>query len=453
MATSPTLAPPRRARLLADLLQLAWPMLIGQVAQMGAGVADTVMAGAAGPTDLAAVALGFSIWLPFFLFAVGLLNAVTARIARAYGARDAAAQADTFQQGLWVTLALTALGLAVIPQSHRLLPLLAIAPGVQPPTQLYLHGITLGIPAILGFQWLAALVEGRGHARRVMTVKIISLLANIPLNYIFIHGLYGAPRLGGAGCGWATGCVMWLELLLLAALSRKHWQVLLAHPDLTGKRSPQWRELRALLDLGVPIGSALFAESSIFSGAALLVGRLGATTLAAHQIALNYTALVFMVPLSLGLALTVKISHALGAGERLRARRFAGVGAACAAVFALCSAAVMLAFPYTIASAYSGDELVRLLTVQILAYAASFQLFDGLQVTAAGSLRGYHDTRSTMLITLFAYWVIGLPLGYALGFTAAFGSALGVFGIWMGLVAGLAVAALLLNWRLAAISR
>lgn len=444
---------PSRGHDLRELLHLAWPMLIGQVAQIGTGVADTIMAGAVGPTDLAAVAVGFSIWLPAYVFAIGVLSAITARIARAVGAKDEAAQAITLQQGFWLAMAMAAVLLAIIPYGHHLLPLMQVDPAVQPLTQIYLHGMTFGIPAIMGFQVLRALSEGSGNSRAVMIIQVIALLANIPLNYVFIHGLFGAPQLGGAGCGWATGCVMWLQLLLLAALTRPRWRALLAHPVLVRARAPQGKMLKELLILGLPIGGAMFAETSIFAGAALLVGRLGATALAAHQVALNFSAMMFMVPMSLGMALTVKIGHALGAGQPTRARRIAGFGAATSVVFALCSAAIMLLMPYTIAAAYTRDEAVRLLTVQILAYSASFQLFDGLQVTAVGSLRGYHDTRATMAITLLAYWGVGLPLGYVLGLTDWLLPAHGVLGLWTGLIGGLAVAAVLLNWRLLSISR
>ncbi|MDB6062587.1 MAG: multidrug resistance protein [Verrucomicrobiaceae bacterium] len=442
-----------RAHDLRELLQLAWPMLIGQVAQLGTGVADTIMAGAEGPTDLAAVAIGFSIWLPVYIFSIGVLSSITARIARAFGANNEPSQATVLQQGFWLALALAALLFAMIPFGHHLLPLMHVDGAVQPQTRIYLQGMTMGIPAVMGFQVLRALSEGSGRSRPVMVIQIIALLANLPLNYIFIHGLFGAPRLGGAGCGWATGCVMWLQLLLLAALTRPRWRELLAHPILRGARGPQLKVLKELFLLGAPIGGAMFAETSIFSGAALLVGQLGATTLAAHQIALNYSAMMFMVPMSLGLALTVKIGHALGANEPSRARRFAGFGAITSVLFAVCSAIVMLVFPYQISSAYTADEAVRQLTVQILAYSASFQLFDGLQVTAVGSLRGYHDTRMTMAFTLIAYWAVGLPLGYVLGLTDLIAPAHGVLGLWTGLIGGLAVAAVLLNWRLVVISK
>ncbi len=433
-------------------MQLAWPMLIGQVAQVAMGVADTVMAGAVSALDLGAVAVGFSLWLPVYVFCIGVLSAVTATIARAVGAADDNRQANAFQQGLWLALGLAILAILVVVRADAILPLMQVDAAVQPLAKLYLQGIAFGIPPIMLFQVLRALSEGSGHSKPVMIIQVIAFLANIPLNYFFIHGLFGAPQLGGAGCGWATGIVMWLQLLCLGWLLRTRWQMLLRKRN-GSTRAPQWSQLWSLIKLGAPIGGAMFTETSIFAGAALLVGRLGATTLAAHQIALNYSAMMFMVPMSLGQALTVKIGHSLGAYDAIRARRFAWLGAVTSAIFALVSAAIMLSIPYPIASAYTSDEAVRQLTVQILFYSACFQLFDGLQVTAIGSLRGYHDTRVTMLVTIVAYWLVGLPLGYTLGLTDIFGTANGVFGIWIGLVAGLAVAALLLNWQLIGTSK
>lgn len=438
-------------------MQLAWPMLIGQVAQVAMGVADTVMAGAVGPLDLGAVAVGFSLWLPIYVLCIGVLSAVTATIARAVGAADETRQAHAFQQGIWLALGLALIAIAVITHADALLPLMQVDAAIRPLGKMYLQGIAFGILPIMLFQVLRALSEGNGQSKPVMIIQVIAFLTNIPLNYVFIHGvsIYGewsAPKLGGAGCGWATGCVMWLQFIFLAWLLRKQWCTLLRR-HIGTSRAPQWHRLWPLIKLGAPIGGAMFTETSVFAGAALLIGRLGAETLAAHQIALNYSALMFMVPMSLGQALTVKIGHMLGAQNLLRARRFAMLGAISSVLFALLSAAIMLSIPYTIASAYTKNEAVRLLTVQILFYSASFQLFDGLQVTAIGSLRGYHDTRVTMIVTIIAYWFVGLPLGYALGLTDIFGTTHGVFGIWIGLVAGLAVAALLLNWRLVSISR
>jgi MATE family multidrug resistance protein len=282
----------------------------------------------------------------------------------------------------------------------------------------------------------------------VMIINVGALLLNIPLNYIFIHGLFGAPKLGGAGCGWATGIALWVNFFALAALLWPRYK-----HALHAFQPPQWAHIAHILKLGFPIGAAVFAEISLFALVALLIGPLGATTIASHQIALNFSALTFMVPLSLGLALTVKISRALGAREKLRAQRYVKMGATFAVGFALLSAAAMLLLPDYITAIYTTDPAVRTLTAQLLVFAAAYQLSDGLQVTAAGCLRGYHDTRIVMVITLIAYWGIGLPVGYLLGLTDHFGPARGVQGLWTGLVMGLTVAAVLLNWRLWRVSR
>lgn len=426
-----------------ELLQLAWPMLVGQLAQIGMGVVDTVMAGAVGRTDLAAVAVGFSMWMPVYIMCLGVLSAVTATVARAEGAKDRAALAAAVHQGVWLAGGLAAIASTLMLHGDRLLAFMDVDPGVRPMAALYLDGMAIGTPAMMLFLVLRGLSEGGGSSRPVMVIQVLAFLSNIPLNYLFIYGELGLPALGGAGCGWASGCVMWIQLTALAVLTRRRWRTLLR-----GFGTVEPRRLWSMLRLGFPVGAAMFAETSIFALVALLIGRLGATTLAAHQVALNFSALLFMVPTSLGLALTVKVGHALGAGEPARARRYAAQGAWTAVIFASCSAFVLLVFPYRIVSLYTADEAVRRLAVAILAYSAAFQLSDGLQVTAAGSLRGYHDTRMTMVITLLAYWGVGMPMGYVLGLTDWLGPRQGVLGLWTGLVAGLTVAALLLNARL-----
>jgi MATE family multidrug resistance protein len=428
---------------LRALMQLAWPMLIAQLAQVAMGVVDTAMAGAVSPTDLAAVAVGFSLWMPILLFSNGIFSAVTALIARAHGAGQTRDIARTFQQGIWLALAFSVLNTVLVTQCSSLMRWMSIDPQVQPLGELYLQGIAFGAPAATLIYILRSFSEGCGRSKPAMIINVGALLLNIPLNYIFIHGLYGAPRLGGAGCGWATGIALWINFFALAALLLPRYR-----ESLRDFQRPQWDYVGHMLKLGLPIAAAVFAEISLFALVALLIGPLGATTIASHQIALNFSSLTFMVPLSLGLALTVKISSALGAQEIIRARRYVKMGASFAVAFALVSAAVMLLLPEQIVAIYSSDPAVSMLTVQLLIFAAAYQISDGLQVTAAGCLRGYHDTRIVMVITLIAYWGIGLPAGYLLGLTDYFGPARGVQGLWVGLVMGLTVAAVLLNWRL-----
>ena len=447
MSTSSVETLPSRNSDWLSLLQLALPMLVGQAAQVAMGVADTVMAGAVSATDLAAVAVGFSLWLPLSLLGNNIFSAVTALIARASGANEPERIRSIFQQAVWLALLVGAINTVLVSQTGVLLGLMHVDAAVQPLARLYLHGIAFGVPALTLTQVLRGFSEGSGRAKPVMIINVGALLVNIPLNYIFIHGLLGAPKLGGAGCGWATGISLWLQFAALAALLYPRYR-----RHLRDWQRPQPEMIWRILRLGFPIGAAVFAEVSIFALVALLIGHLGATIIASHQIALNFSALMFMVPTSLGLALTVKIGHAMGAGQHQRARRFAALGATSAVSFACASACAMLLLPQYIVALYTSDPAVQALTVQLLAFAAAFQLSDGLQVTAAGSLRGYHDTRITMLITLLAYWGIGLPSGYVLGLTDLLTPMLGVKGLWIGLILGLTVAAVLLNWRLVRIS-
>lgn len=434
---------PPASRDLRALMQLAWPMLIAQLAQVAMGVVDTAMAGAVSATDLAAVAVGFSLWMPILLFSNGIFSAVTALIARAHGACRSDDIARTFQQGIWLAVLMSVFNAVLVIHCGELMRWMSIDPQVQPLGELYLRGIAFGAPAATLIYILRSFSEGRGRSKPAMIINVGALLLNIPLNYIFIHGLYGAPKLGGAGCGWATGIALWINFFALAALLLPQYR-----QSLRKFQPPQWAYIGNMLKLGLPIAAAMFAEVSLFALVALLIGPLGATTIASHQIALNFSSLTFMVPLSLGLALTVKISSALGAREPARARRYVKMGAWFAVAFALLSAATMLLLPEYIAAIYTNDPAVRALAVQLLVFAAAYQISDGLQVTAAGCLRGYHDTRIVMVITLFAYWGIGLPVGYLLGLTDYFGAAYGVQGFWVGLVLGLTVAAILLNWRL-----
>ena len=212
---------------------------------------------------------------------------------------------------------------------------------------------------------------------------------------------------------------------------------------------PKWAILKRLLSVGLPIGIAVFAESSIFAVIALLIGSLGATVVAGHQIALNFSSLVFMIPYSLGMAITVRVGQALGRQQPREARFVAGVGMGTALVWAAISASLILLLREQIATVYTADPMVIEVATMLLMFAALYQFSDVIQVTAAGALRGYQDTRVTMILTLFAYWGIGLPVGYALGLTDWFGPANGPSGLWQGLIVGLTCAALMLGVRLA----
>ncbi|AYC35097.1 MATE family efflux transporter [Pseudomonas cavernae] len=430
-------------------MALATPIMIAQLAHSAMGFVDAVMAGRVSPRDLAAVALGNSIWVPVFLLMTGILLATTAKVAQRVGAGNVEEIGPLVRQALWLALAV-GLGAAalLVFGAEPVLRLMGIDPGLVTPSMGYLYGIAMGFPAVALYHVLRCFSDGLGRTRPSMLIGIGGLLLNIPLNYVLIYGHLGFPALGGVGCGWASGTVMWF--MFIGMLGWVRWAPVYQPCRLFSHFEwPQWQPIQRLLSIGLPIGIAVFAESSIFAVIALLVGGLGANVVAGHQIALNFSSLVFMIPYSLGMAVTVRIGQSLGAGEPRTARFAAGVGMGAALAYACLSASLMLWLRHGIAGIYTADPQVIAVAATLIVYAALFQFSDAIQVTAAGALRGYQDTRITMLLTLFAYWGIGLPVGYALGLSDWFGAPSGPSGLWQGLVVGLTCAALMLAIRLA----
>ena len=443
-------APSRLQRSLNEvraLLALAGPIIVAQLANTAMGFVDALMAGRVSPHDLAAVALGNSIWIPVLLLMNGILMATTARVARKVGAGTYALIGPLVRQALWLGLAIGLLATVLLMSAEPVLVLMQVETSLRATTLGYLQAVALGFPALALYQVLRGFSDGLGSTRPSMVIGIVGLLLNIPANYVLIYGKFGLPALGGVGCGWATALVMYF--MFAAMLWWVHWAPvyrssrLFEHLEL-----PRWPAIRELLAIGLPIGVAIFAEASIFSVIALLIGSLGASVVAGHQIALNFSSMVFMIPYSLAMAATVRVGQALGRGAPRDARFSAGVAMVTALAYACCSASVIVLLRGDIARLYTPDAEVVAVAGALLVYSALFQFSDAIQVTAAGALRGYQDTRATMLITLLAYWGIGLPIGYGLGLSSLFGPPSGPAGLWQGLVVGLTCAALLLGVRL-----
>lgn len=432
---------------LRALLRLATPIMVAQLSNTAMGFVDAVMAGRVSPRDLAAVALGNSIWIPVFLLMTGTLLATTAKVAQRFGANREAEIGPLVRQALWLALAVGLAGALVLLSARPILELMGVAPELVAPAMGYLQGIAFGFPAVALYYVLRCFSDGLGRTRPSMVLGLSGLMLNIPLNYVLIHGHLGMPALGGVGCGWASGIVMWFMMLgMLGWVIRTP----VYQPSGLFERfdRPQLAAIGRFLAIGLPIGIAIFAESSIFAVIALLIGGLGATVVAGHQVALNFSALVFMIPYALSMAITVRVGQALGRGEPRAARFAAGVGIGVALAYACLSASLMLLGRELIAKMYSPDPAVIAVAAGLIVYSALFQFSDAIQVAAAGALRGYQDTRATMIFTLFAYWGIGLPVGYALGLTDWLGEATGPKGLWQGLVVGLTCAAAMLSLRL-----
>ncbi len=437
---------------LRALLALAIPIIIAQLAHTAMGFVDTVMAGRVSPRDLAAVALGNSLWVPVFLLMTGVLLATTPKVAQRFGAGNHSEIGPLVRQALWLALAVGLLAAVALWNTEPVLHWMQVDDELIEPAMGYLRAVACGFPAVALYHVLRCFSDGLGHTRPTMVLGLLGLLLNIPLNYIFIYGKLGLPAMGGVGCGWATALVM--AAMLLGMLVWVAWAPYYQSSGLLRRFDwPQGRVIRRLLSVGLPIGVSIFAEASIFSVIALLIGGLGATVVAGHQIALNFSSMVFMIPYSLGMAATVRVGQALGRREPREARFAAGVAIATALAYACLSASGMLWLRTDIAEIYTPDLAVIGVAGSLLIYSAFFQFSDAIQVTAAGALRGYQDTRVTMLITLLAYWGIGLPVGYSLGLTDWLGKPSGPQGLWQGLVVGLTCAALLLGIRLARSAR
>jgi MATE family multidrug resistance protein len=435
-----------------SLLKLATPIIIAQLANTAMGFVDTVMAGRVSPQDLAAVALGNSIWIPVFLLMTGILLATTPKVAQRFGAGAQDEIGPLVRQALWLALGVGVAAAVLLWNAEIVLTLMDVDPALIEPSMGYLRAVACGFPAVALYHVLRCFSDGLGHTRPSMILGLCGLALNIPLNYIFIYGKLGLPAMGGVGCGWATALVM--GFMLLSMLWWMKWAPFYQPSKIFGHFEwPQWPVLKRLLSVGLPIGISVFAESSIFAVIALLIGGMGATVVAGHQIALNFSSMVFMIPYSLGMAATVRVGQALGRGEPREARFAAGVSMATALAYACLSASLMLLLREQIAQIYTPDHAVIAVATTLLVYSALFQFSDAIQVTAAGALRGYQDTRVTMILTLFAYWGIGLPAGYALGLTDWLGEPSGPSGLWQGLVVGLTCAGGMLAVRLAGSAR
>lgn len=427
------------------MIRLAWPILIAQLSLTAMGFVDTVMAGHYGKLDLAAIAVGSSLWLPALLFTEAVLMAITPIVAQARGRRDDEEVARAIRQGLWLAL-MTGLTVAtMLLCAISLLQWMQIDTGMFPIAQRYLEWVACGIPCAAVYRAMRSFVEGHGQTIPVMLVNLTGLLANIPLNYWFIYGGFGVPAQGGAGCGMATALVM----LLMAVIFSVY---LFFGPLRVSVRSvsgwlPQWSMLRVLLAIGLPMGLAMFAEVSIFAVLALLIAPLGADSVAAHQIALNLSAQTFMLPFSLSIALSIRIAYLLGKGDGQQVRVCVRTGLSMALLSASLTAGFITLASPLIARFYTNDVAVQQLALALLVYAAVFQLPDALQACSAGILRGFKVTRTPMLYMLMAYWLIALPLGYTLALTDRLVPALGPEGLWMALLIGLSIAAVLLLYK------
>lgn len=432
---------------LSALITLALPMLLAQIAQVGTGFVDTIIAGSAGKIDLAAVALGSSVFITVYVTLLGVMIALNPMIAQLYGAKKNQEVGEMGRQGLWFGLIIGILGmflmwLAIIPFKMWL----DVNPQTLKLSEQYLWFIGFAMPAAMIQRTLHAYASSLNRPKIIMWVSWFCFLINIPLNWCFVHGAFGLSGLGGAGCGLATAIVFWINALALwlYIIKDKHFSAF----GLMDKFSlPNFKMLKEITRLGLPIGLSFFIEVSLFTCIMFLVARLDGNTedyVAAQQVVISLTSLIFLIPQSLGTATTVRVGFSLGKRQWQTARYIGGVSIITAIILSVATALLLVFARHTLAGIYTDDIVVIGIATTLMLYAAAFQLFDAVQCVASYVLRGYKVTKIPMIIHILAFWGCGLIPGYFL----AFHYQMGIYGFWTALVVSLGFAAILLLWYL-----
>lgn len=424
------------------MLSLAVPVIIDQIGMMSMGIVDTIMVGRLGPEPLGAVAVGAAIYFLVMVFSWGVLSSIGPTVAHAFGAGNSEEISRATGQGFWMALGLLALGLLAVTNVDAILTWTGQSPSIVALSSSYVSALSYGMIASLLYSALRSFTVGLGRTRVTMIISLVAALLNVLCNYAFIYGHFGFPALGVRGAGLATASVNWFMLIagiVYVTTDRDLRIYRFTHHILR----PDRHRLRALICLGLPIGAANSMEHGIFGLTAILMGTLGAIPLASHQIALNVAAFTFMVPLGVSTATTTRVGQATGAGDAPGARLAGWVGVALAGFFMCATAIVFLLFPGAIIGVYTSDRSVLEYASGLLMIAGAFQIFDGIQVGAQGSLRGLKDTARPMIVNLISYWGVGLPTATLLCFEAEMGGP----GLWWGLTSGLAVASILHTFR------
>lgn len=430
------------------LLALAIPVIFAQVSQTAMGVVDSIMSGSVSAIDMAAVAVGTSIWFPIILFGHGILLALTPVIAQLNGSGRRYSIPHQVRQGYWLALMASIVIMVllynsqfVIGQMHQVDPMLAKKAVV------FLRYLLWGTPGYLCFHVLRCQCEGLLKTKPSMFIAFLGLMSNIPINYVFIYGKLGMPALGGAGCGVATASVYWIMFLVLRLYMNRAY----AFQDIRlvgGLQKPDIMVIRRLINLGLPVALALFFEVTLFALVALLVAPFGIVAVAGHQIALNFSSLMFVLPLSIGVAATIRVGLRLGEGNVEGARIAARASLIIGIILATITAIFTVLMRERIAMLYNDTPAVVAMASYLMLLAAIYQISDSIQAIGNGVLRGYKDTRAIFLITFTAYWLLGLPCSYIMALTDILRPAMGPSGFWIGFIVGLTSAAVMMMLRM-----
>ena len=431
------------------LIAIAIPILLAQIAQNSMGLVDTIMAGRVSSADMAAISVGASIWLPLVLFGHGLLLALPPTISYLNGSGQRKRIAHQVRQGIWIVIfSCIPLGL-LIQHSDFVLQRMDMEPRLAEITSGYLHAMIWGLPGYLLMINFRCLNDGIAKTKPAMVITFLGLMLNIPLNYIFIYGKLSIPAFGAVGCGIATAIVNWVMcfLMITYCMHARNQRDLKVFANIIER--PNMHTLIKLLKLGFPIAVALCCEVALFALTSLFLSPLGAHVVASHQIALNTSSFIFMLPMSLSMATTILVGQRLGEKSPRGAKLVSYSALAVGLTITIITAFLTVILREQIAAIFVKDTEVIAMAGSLLLLAALYQFSDTVQVIIGGVLRGYKDTKAILYITLFCYWVVGMPLGYALARTDFIvPGGIAAKGFWTAFVVSLTLAAALLIYRL-----
>jgi MATE family multidrug resistance protein len=433
----------------AATAQLAGPLILTNLAQSAINATDVVLLGWLGARELAAASIGVNLFIAFLIFGMGLVMAASPIMAKQLGARRHSLRETrrTVRQAIWAAITITVPVWLILWHAEPILRLLGQDPGLSADAARFIRPLMFGYLPALGYLVLRAFVAALELPAWATLVSICGVIANALLNYGLIFGAWGLPRLGlfGAGLGSTiTQSLMFLGMVVVVTRHRRFRRY-----RLFGRFwRADWSRYREVWRLGLPIALTLGLEVTVFNAAVFLMGLIGATSLAAHAIAIQIASLTFMVPLGLSQAVTVRVGLAYGRGDPVGIARAGWTAFAMGTAFMAAMAVVMFAMPHTLVGIFLDEALpqnraVVPLAVSFLSVAALFQVFDGAQSVGAGMLRGLQDTTVPMIYAGFGYWVVGMGTAIWLGFGLGWHG----FGIWVGLAAGLAIVSVLMLHR------
>ena len=431
-------------------LKIGIPILGSQLSYMIMYTTDTIVAGRYGADELSGLVIANAFTFPVYMLFQGIMFAITPIIAQLYGSKKYTEIGEKMRQIFWVAITLAILIFFIFLIFSEILIFFALDKDILAISVSYLKAVSFGMFFYVLFRYLSSYSEGMTLTLPVFAVVFCGSLINIPLDIIFAFGYFGFPEMGSVGCGYATSLVsfmMLISLSLIVTFSSKYKKT-----ELTKKFSmPSKDTTYEIFKLGTPIGVGIFVEMSMFSGAAIIIGRLGEVILAGHAIAINIASIVFMLPLAIGLAAATRIGNLIGEKRLIDARYSSYTSVSLCLLGAFINMIILIFLKETFTSFYTKDVLVLNVAVNLLVFAAIFQIPDGIQMGSLGALRGYKDTFIPMIYIIISYWIFAIPFGYFLtnfGFTVA----LGAKGMWMGMILGLIIFSIFIFYRLRLIS-